>query len=319
MSVRTPIAPHLAALALLAGALPAQAGLVDVFWGPAWLEADARSEYIYTGTGLNVVDQESAPVRYLSPSVFPGFPAGGVFETAAASSVQTRSLPDGTSGPKDTADGRVAVQYTVGTGGAADSFSFDFSGIVSNEDSWLSPGKPADFASVQLRGVVVIEISQNSGDRTGFWFGDRVGSITLQPLRAAAAYESFSLQVSAFYEPGRPVLLTQAAGGPGATLDLYFGERYIVQLDYLMQVPFGIDPPISLQLGGSVSAVPEPAPAALLAAGLLALARQPAPAARRLTGRGPTRHLQLLADPACPCWAGRRARAHPLKDGNAPL
>ena len=272
MSVCPPFAARVAALTLLAGALPVQAGIVETFWGPAWLEAEARSEYLYLRTGLNAVDQQTAPVRYLSPPVFPGFPAGGVFETVATSSVQADSVLDGSSGPKDTADGRVAVQYTVGTGGAADSFQFDFSGIVSNEDSWLSPGKPADFASVQLRGVVVIEISQNSGDRTGFWFGDRVGSISLQPLRAAAAYESFSLQVSAFYQPGRPVLLTQAAGGPGATLDLYFGERYIVQLDYLMQVPFGIDPPISLQLGGSVSAVPEPAPAALLAAGLLVLA-----------------------------------------------
>jgi hypothetical protein len=272
MSVCPPIAALISALTLLAGALPAQAGIVETFWGPAWLEAEARSEYLYLRTGLNAVDQQTAPVRSLSPPVFPGFPAGGVFETVATSSVRADSVPDGSSGPKDTADGRVAVQYTVGTGGAADSFQFDFSGVVSNEDSWLAPGKQADVASVQLRGAVVLEISQNSGDRTGFWFGDRVGSLTLQPLRAATEYESFSLQVSAFYEPGRPVLLTQAAGGPGATLDLYFGERYIVQLDYTMQVPFGIDPPISLQLGGSVSAVPEPAPAALLAAGLLVLA-----------------------------------------------
>lgn len=272
MSARHPSAAALAALTLVATALPARAGLVDVFWGPAWIEAEARSEYLFTASGLNVSDTQTAPVQYLSSSVFAGFLAGGRYETVAASSVQTRSLPDGRSGPKDTADGRVAVQYTVGTGGAEDSFQFDFSGMVSNEDSWLTADKQADLASVQLRATVVLEISQNSGARTGLWFGDRVGSLTLQPLRAAAAYESFSLQVSAYYAPGRPVLLTQTAGGPGATLDLYFGERYTVQLDYTMQVPAGIDPPISLQLGGSVSAVPEPSPAALLAAGLLALA-----------------------------------------------
>lgn len=271
MSARPPIATLLAGLALAAGAQPAQAGFVEVFWGPAWLEAEARSEYRFTPSGLNALDVDAPAALAVSAPVFSGFPAGGLFQTVAASSVQARSLPDGRSGPKDTADGRVAVRYTVGTGGVDDSFQFDFSGTVSNEDSWLTADKQADTASVRLRGTIVIEASQNSGDRTGLWFGDRAGSITLQPLRAAAAYESFSLQVSAFYQPGRPVLLTQAAGDPGATLDLFFGERYILQLDYTMQVPAGIDPPFSLQLAGSVSAVPEPVPAALLAAGLLVL------------------------------------------------
>jgi hypothetical protein len=274
MSARPTFAASLAALVLAAISPPAAAGLVDMFWGPAWLDASARSAYVHTPTGLDVVDQRTADTVYLRRGAAPGFPPGGVFATAAASSVQASDLDSGSNVAKDTADGRITVTYTVGTGGIDDRYAFEFSGMVSNENSFLSPGKVANLASVQLRGVIVLDINQNSADRTGFGFGDRVGSLTLQPLRAAQAYESFSLDV-AVYRPNRSVLFTQAAGSAGGTIDLSFGERYELRLDYLMQVPAGIDPPISLQVGGSVSAVPEPASAALLAAGLVLLLRLP--------------------------------------------
>lgn len=274
MTARPSLAASLAALALAAISPPAAAGLVDMFWGPAWLDASARSAYVHTPTGLDVVNLATADTVFLRHGAAPGFPPGGVFATEAASSVQASDLPSGSNIPKDTADGRIAVTYTVGTSGADDQYSFDFSGMVSNEDSVLSPGKVADLASVLLRGVIVLEISPNSADRTGFGFGDRVGSLALQPLRAANVHESFSLDV-AVYRPTRSVLFTQTAGSAGRTIDLYFGERYELRLDYLMQVAAGIDPPIDLRVGGSVSAVPEPASAALLAAGLLWVLRLP--------------------------------------------
>jgi transposase-like protein len=62
------------------------------------------------------------------------------------------SLPGGISGPKDTADGQLAVHYTMGSFGTDDSFRFDFSGMVSNEASWLAP------AALLAAGLLVLAL-----------------------------------------------------------------------------------------------------------------------------------------------------------------
>lgn len=260
-----------AAVALCLSVAPATAGIVGTFWGPASVQAQAQSEFVHLATGLNLLDADQSDILYLQPPVAPDFLPGGVYAVAAQSSVRTTDLPDGSAAAKDLADGLSEVHYTVGLGAAADAYRFDFSGTVSNVDSWLAPGKRADVASTQLTGVIQIEISQNSGDRTGFWFGDRVGTLHLNPLRAANAYESFSLEVASL-RPGRSLLLTQAAGDGETSVDLYFGESYELRLNYQMQVLAGIDPPFSLSVSGTVSAVPEPAAAGLLLGGLLFVA-----------------------------------------------
>lgn len=252
-------------------ATPADAGIVDTFWGPASVQAQAQSEFVHVATGLNVRDVDQSELLYLQPSVSPVFLPGGLYAVSAQTSARTTDLPGGIAGPKDLADGWSQVHYTVGLGGAADAYRFDFSGNVSNVDSWLAPGKRADLATTQLTGVIRIEISQNSGDRTGFWFGDRVGALHLNPLRAANPYESFSLEVAAL-RPGRTLLLTQAEGDGATSIDLYFGESYELRLNYRMQVPAGIDPPFSLSVVGTVTAVPEPAAAGLWLGGLLLVA-----------------------------------------------
>jgi hypothetical protein len=259
----------LAALCWLAS--PAHAGIVGTFWGPASVQAQAHSEFVHRATGLNVVDDDQSDILYLQPPVSPDFLPGGLYAVSAQTSVRATDLPDGSAAPKDLADGLSQVRYTVGLGSAADTYRFDFGGTVSNVDSWLAAGKRADVGSTRLTGVVRIEISQNSGDRTGFWFGDRVGTLHLNALRSALPYESFSLEV-ATHRPGRTVLLTQAAGDGATAIDLYFGESYELRLNYLMAVPAGIDPPISLSVEGAVTAVPEPAAATLWLGGLLAAA-----------------------------------------------
>lgn len=265
-------------LALFGTATPSTAGIVGTFWGPAWLEASSNSEYL-SDSGLSLSRFAAPPTLYLDSPATPGFVAGSPQSLRAETALRT-APPDGyAAGVKDMAAGRSLVSYTVGADTAADVFSFDFGGTVSNVDSWLTVDKPADWAKVQLTGRVFFEISQNSGDRTGFWFGDRVGTLTLNPLRAAQAYESFSLKLienglSSFGS----VLLAQAPGDPGASVDLYFGNHYSLLLSYEMAVPFGIDPPFTLSVSGSVSAVPEPGASWLWLAGLgllgMALPRQ---------------------------------------------
>lgn len=194
-----------------------------------------RLPFVHLATGLNVIDADQSDIRHLQPPVAPDFLPGGVYAVPARSPVRSAAA-------KDLADGSSQVRYTVGLGSTVDTYGFDFSGTVSNVDSWLAPGKRADVAHAQLTGLIRIEISQNPGDRTGFWFGDRVGTLHLNPLRTANPCESFSLEVAA-YRPGRTRLLSQAAGDGSTTIELYFGESCELRLACQMQVPAGIDPP----------------------------------------------------------------------------
>ena len=217
--------------------------------------------------GLSRVD--APPTLYLDTPATPGFVAGSPQPLLAETSLRT-APPDGYAAhTTDIAEGHSRVSYTVGAGAAADAFSFDFSGTVSNLGSWLTVDKRADFARVQLTGLVFLEISQNSGERTGFGLGDRVGTLTLNPLRAAQPYESFSLKLTenGLSSFGR-TLLIQTPGSSAASVDLYFGNHYSLLLNYEMAVPFDIDPPFSLSMSGSISAVPEPDAGWLWLAGL---------------------------------------------------
>lgn len=163
-------------------------------------------------TGLNVIDADPSDILHLQPPVAPDLLPGGVYAVSARSSVRSTDLPGGSAAAKDLADSSSQVCHTDGLGSTADTYGFDFSATVSNVDRWLAPGKRADVAHAQLTGLIRIEINQNSGDRTGFWFGDRVGTLHLNPLRATHPYESFSLDVAA-YRPDRTRLLSQAVGG----------------------------------------------------------------------------------------------------------
>lgn len=162
---------------------PAGADLVGTFWGPASVQAQAQSEFVHLATGLNVIDADQSDILSLQPPVSPDFLPGGVYAVSAQSSARTIDLPSGSAAAKDLADGWSRVHYSVGAGVAADTYRFDVSGNVSNVDSWLTPGQRADLAVTQLTGVIGIEISQNSGDRTAFWSGDRVGALHLNPMR----------------------------------------------------------------------------------------------------------------------------------------
>jgi hypothetical protein len=173
-------------------------------------------------------------------------------------------IADPGSHPKDMAVGTVSLNFDAGAGGDPDTMSIEFSGSVSNFAGLVGPTL-ADFGSVGLKASAYFYLDPFY---SGMPAGTLVGSIYLNGLRPAEDYETFSLTVD---DGGRP-LLTIAPGDPGANVPLYSGNGYSIFLEYSMVVPAGIDPPFALSAGGSIQAVPEPAPALLLATGIAALA-----------------------------------------------
>lgn len=162
------------------------------------------------------------------------------------------------------ANGTLALTFTPGAAGVDDSFSFDFSGTASAASALASDGNPAA-AMVTLYGSAMFYVDAGYG---GVASGSFVGTLNVDPLRAATGYETFSLKIQ---HNGETVAIF-GPGDPGGHLALHADAGYMIIGTYQMLVPNGVDPPFTLGMGGGlVPGVPEPQTLALMLAGLVGL------------------------------------------------
>lgn len=248
---------RLACLTLFAAlAFPAQAVILDA--SPNKVFTRASAEAAFTGAA-SLTDSDAHTAVIETPGV-----AGG-----AAASV---ALLPFSGAPKDQASGSLAISFLGGAGSAADSFSFTFNGTVSAVSALAAAADPAS-ARVMLQGLMLFYLDPAY---TGLPAGTLHGTLHADGLRAASAYESFSLTL-ADTTAGTSTLLLP--GGAGHDLALRVGHGYALTASYTMDVPHGVDPDFTLALTGTAALQPVPEPNAgwLTLAGLawLAVRRRP--------------------------------------------
>lgn len=192
-----------------------------------------------------------------------------VFELTVAAS----HLP-ATGHAKDIAEGSASVGITWGApvGPAAyDEIRFNVSGMISAMEARDASGNPlTGFVEVSARAMFYLDAGY-----AGAAPNSVVGSLMLPSLRAMESFEH-TLMLEVFVTPTDPMLsadvIALAGGDAGFRIDLRADHSYALVLSYAAEVPFGVDPPLDLNV--AVTIVPEPHSAAMACAGLMLLLRR---------------------------------------------
>lgn len=173
------------------------------------------------------------------------------------SALATASIVPAVGDPKDKAEGSVEARFEFGTPVGTtpfDTFKFEATGVGSALNATNLAGN-ASAASVVGQATVeffVDIVPPNDCD----------GFIQLSDLRALAPFETF-LEVNVIQDPGLPtqtLLATIPDGSPGQVIPIVEDKGYLIQFDYELFVPNGVDPPFSIVFSGAVSSsLPAPA------------------------------------------------------------
>jgi len=252
----SPLLRHVFAAAAFGLALPAQALILDAAPNKFYTTAEVQLFFSNPTASLTGGDRQVVVVE--DPGV-----AGG----AAASA----SLLPFSGAPKDIASGGVAISFLGGAGLATDRLSISFSGMASALAAEAGPGAPAS-AMVSLRAFMTFYLDPAY---TGLAPGTVIGLLSSDALRPAGPYENFGMQL---WDTSGGLSESFPGGFSGSSLPLIVGHAYEINASYVMDVPYGVDPAISLTMTVT-AAVPEPATLLLWLSGLLGLA------AIRMTGR----------------------------------
>jgi len=217
------------------------------------LQASSQSSFV----GATLADTSGliSDSATAAPASFPHPPYRD--DVSAATSISPT-----TGATKDIAQGTAGISFLSGTAATNDTFSFTLTGNASASAAKNSIGEDAS-AVVGMKGSIGFFIDSNFGPFP-FPPGVDVGHVILDPLRAANPFEVFS---SSVYQDST-LIGTLTPAGPGMTFDVVTGHSYEIALDYSMNVPFGSDPGINLQWGGTIASIPEPSSALLLCAGI---------------------------------------------------
>jgi hypothetical protein len=166
---------------------------------------------------------------------------------------------------KDQAQGSVSVSYTIGNIGVTDSFGFHSGATASAVSATIAGGEPA-YAVVTLKASFGFYLDPSFG---GVAPGTPLGFLSFDALAAAHTGERYFINV---YDTGHHLVHAVNAGDPASSVTVYAGEFYQVNYAYTLTVPYGTDPTYSVDLQGSLAAVPEPSVGAMFLAGFAGLA-----------------------------------------------
>jgi len=202
----------------------------------------------YNGIGSTIPADYSSASDTRPPIVPPT-----ATDTALAS---TAVLPAGGGSAKDKIDGTMRSRFEFGIpigSVGQDTVTLEAAGIASAQNSLNAAGNAA--------------AAEISGEARAEFFIDIVPGLDcdtfleLPEVRLLEPYETL-LEINVIMDPnGAAVSLgTFGPGSPSQTINLPEDHAYLIQLNYDMLVPFGVDPPFSFTLpitiGPSPAAVP---------------------------------------------------------------
>ncbi len=159
--------------------------------------------------------------------------------------------------------GNATSTIHFGGPGSDDRIEIAFSGTASALSALTSSSTNAD-AVVGFSGSIQFSI-----DPIIFPPETRVGNLVLDPLPDPGSLGMLTVSWADYSHGSLTPVVTDLGGSPGASLlPLLAGHAYSLDYSYGIQVPFGTDPPFSLAITASVTAVPLPPAAWLLGCAL---------------------------------------------------
>ena len=179
------------------------------------------------------------------------------------------ALPSATTTIKDKAYGDLKVEFIRGTATTDDKFAFHINDNASAVTSLDAVGNPAS-AKVVHHGVVNFFLDATTATPAD----TLLGFLDYPAITVPTVASPSTISVTGYIQmdgPTGPIIGT--FGSAAGSIPLKAQHGYAIYLDSVLQVPFGADPPFSIDYGFTV-ALPEPGSLMLLAGGVLMASRR---------------------------------------------